>query len=309
MKIINKKFCFYITLNLLVVLCVSCSKSNPRKSGIGLRAGLTTNSSTFSLPNVDDNATQIYSDFSVNNKANERFPLFYQSDENLVSNWAYSLWYIDLIQDKSYNIPPVLNDPDNKSYLNLINDSDGQSIVVKSSQTNINTFQKKYPEYNSIIDAASEPSLSADTNLNAIILGKAWGVFIPVYENFRINSLGLGLGISYTEGYYDVNLCDPYIITGNEINPSGLGSVSTSQRSREGLCSKKYNLDRQRISHFGASLAVLIKVFQYIGESFELTLGELDIYASIPIIQEKEKVLESNLSSLYTNLISTVIYF
>ena len=61
---------------------------------------------------------------------------------SLISNWAYSLWYIDLIQDKSYNVPPVLNDPDNKSYLNLINDSDGQSIVVKSSQTNINTFQK-----------------------------------------------------------------------------------------------------------------------------------------------------------------------
>ena len=91
MKIISKKFCLYITLNLLVVLCVSCSKSNPRKSGIGLRAGLTTNSSTFSLPYVDNSVTQIYSGFFVNNKSNERFPLFYQSDKNLISNWAHSL--------------------------------------------------------------------------------------------------------------------------------------------------------------------------------------------------------------------------
>ena len=82
-----KKSISFLALFPLLMLVVSCSKPNPRKSGIGFRLGYTLNNSEFR----NDNASFVRSDISVNGDIGERFPLFYQSDEELINNYAYSL--------------------------------------------------------------------------------------------------------------------------------------------------------------------------------------------------------------------------
>ena len=150
-----KKSISFLALFPLLMLVVSCSKPNPRKSGIGFRLGYTLNNSEFR----NDNASFVRSDISVNGDIGERFPLFYQSDEELINNYAYSLWYIDFSSNESIDIPPSL---DNATYVDLISNSNGGSVILKSNKTYINEFSSSYPHYSSLIEKASEPSLSVD---------------------------------------------------------------------------------------------------------------------------------------------------
>ena len=77
-----KKSISFFAVFLLLMFVVSCSKPIPRKSGIGLRLGYTFSESSF----TNDNSTFVRSDLSVNGDVGERFPLFYQSDEELINN-------------------------------------------------------------------------------------------------------------------------------------------------------------------------------------------------------------------------------
>ena len=284
---------------------VSCSKPNPRKSGIGFRLGYTLNNSEFR----NDNASFVRSDISVNGDIGERFPLFYQSDEELTNNYAYSLWYIDFSSNESIDIPPSL---DNAAYIDLISNSNGGSVILKSNKTYINEFSSTYPQYSSLIEKASEPSLSIDTKLNTITFGRAWGVFLPISEKHRIYSLGLGLGLSYSEGYNAMNLCDPYIITTEEIHPPNLLILST-QKFRRGLCQNKYNLYHQNISNFGLSGYLQFKFYQYVEENYELVILEIDGYAAVPIFlslnSENEPLPTASMVSYYANIVSIIFYF
>lgn len=308
---------------LVLVFSVSCSikesfQPKERKAGVGFRYGINGTIASFSIPNTNDNSSRLIEGHeSINDPFTMRSPLFLQFNEDLLKGSptskfpgvtfpAYSLWYFDLASFKRSDIPPFLNHPENKNFSDLKNDSDGQAFIIKSSHTNIDAFSQKYPEYRSLINAASEPSISADADFNTISLGKNFGIFLPMGERNRLGNAYFGIGISYMEGYYDINLCDPYIVIVDEKSHTfpGISIPSIGQ----GSCNSKYRLERENISNFGISAAFSYIIYQYIGESSDFSFGQFEGHVSYPVLP-KENKLTINFASAYLNIASIAIYF
>ncbi len=205
-------------------------------------------------------------------------------------------------------MPPTLK---GTTYKNLISvnqsNNNSKNISITSAQTNIDEFTLRHPEYKSQIDALSEPSLSGDLNLWMFAFGKSWGVFIPIRERHRLLSVGGGFGISYTEGQYAVNLCDPYIIEG-EITKYGL---LLGQEVSKGICSNKSEIYAGRLNHFGFSLDARLGLYSYIGESFGFNIFRISNVIPIPVLAgvDNEKPLRTEIDSGYFEGVSIVYAF
>ena len=303
-----------ILLLLITLTIASCSHTpKPRGNAIGLRYGETTTSSTFSSDNItltDQSGTPSTSrrsvigyESKVNSSSVERQPIAIQLEEASEGR-LFSQYFFDIARITSYDIPPVLNGLDNQTYGTLIS-ANPSIFSIKKSQTFTDGFVINNPKYKKVIDNLSEPSLSADVDVTTTSFGKLWGFYFSTSERHRWTTFGLGLGLSYTYGEYKVNACDPYTIKGT-LQPVGLGPGS-----REGVCLKKTNLYSKHLSNFGGGIAGLLKLYSYIGDTFEFNLMELDIYANkpAPAGDAVDDVLEVEYSAQYSNLFSLYARF
>ena len=103
-----------ILLILLMTLVAACStKPRPRGLGIGLRQGINQPNANFRT----DGEEIISTNNNVNANHEQRFPLFIQAEEDLITNWLFTQWFFDVAQANVVDIPPVL---DNITYLSLI---------------------------------------------------------------------------------------------------------------------------------------------------------------------------------------------
>ena len=272
-----------IVLILLLVSSEYIFSTEPRKAGIGFRYGYYQDQTLFRGKGSEDDNTYISYSNEVNNKKYRQFPILIQFDENLINNWAFTNWFLDYNQSSVYDLPPKLIGTSYKELiqLNTINDQTND-FSIKSNQTLISEFSSKYSYYQSLIDSKSQPSLSADFDVQTVVVGKTWGVFIPLKNHHRIFTIGLGVGISYTLGEFRVNICDPYIVSGGIITPKG----TMLEDYREGTCSNKTNLYKQNSSNFGLGANGAIKIYSYIGERIEFNFFEYDIYGVNPTYEK-----------------------
>lgn len=301
----------------LIVLGAQCYGEIPkRKLGLGYRIGYVYDESSFS------GGGQEYISYSpeINYVDGVRTPFFLQLggtlgplnfEEDILYNFISFGWFFDFRQDSASNMPPTLVDT-NYSEIISKNSSSGD-IPIKSSQTFIQSFSDKFPQYSTVINSLSEPSLSADFNISTIAIGRSFGLFIPYFGLFgnetlgttRLLSLRVGGGISLTSGHYTVNLCDPYVISGNEVNQNYAPSF------RKGSCYNKTNLYSQNISNIGFAGYFSFKSLTYFTNKLEINFLELETYQVKPlqINAPDENAIKPNFRSLYRNLLSVVYRF
>ncbi len=254
---------------LLILFCdYAYAETKPRKLGIIFRDGRATDGSNFT--DGEREIEYAKSDSTVSSQ-DQMIPVALQLDEDLLNNWASTSWFVSLEQIFVEDMAPVLK---GLTYDSLISanksNNDSKNFSITSEQTIIDQFTQKHPEYKSQIDALSEPSLSGDLNLRMLVVGKSWGVFIPIRERHRLLSFEGGVGGGYTEGHYALNLCDPYIVEGEPTKHGLLGI-----ESHKGICSKKSELFAGRLSHFGAAFLYGIGLYSYIGENFEFNVFKM----------------------------------
>ena len=195
-------------------------------------------------------------------------------------------------------MPPGLK---STTYQELLDENENSGFSVRSSDTYISEFQSQFPEYNSIISSAAEPSLSADYNINQILAGKSYGIFLPIGNNHRISTFGLGFGLSYSQGVHKINICDPFTVVSEDKN----GIIGPY---REGICNNKTELYSESISNFAFSVNILLKIYSYIGESIEINFYEVDFFNN-----QNAGIFSGALKPFYThnytNILSTVYRF
>jgi hypothetical protein len=284
-------------LLLLLVFCgYAYAETKPRKFGLYFRNGVSKDVSRI----TDDDETYAESTEGIGSEP-QMIPIALQLDEDLLSNWAYTTWFVSLESVNVEDMPPVLP---NTTYEDLIDfnksDNGTKDFSITSAQTNIDVFKLRHPEYTSQIDALSDPSLSGDLNLWTLVVGKSLGVFVPIGERHRLASLGVGLGVSYTEGQYAVNLCDPYFVEGE---PSGSGF--NGSKTRRGICKNKSEIYVGQVSNFGYAYNLEVYGYSYIGESFELNILKFINYESTPITS-KQATLYPRPNASYRELFSLV---
>ena len=287
---------------LLIVFSGYSYATKPRKAGIGIKYGYTQDLSYFSGTAENDKNRYIENDFSsenVNNRGTTQIPVFVQFDEELLGGSSFTYWFFDLTRLIQKDHPPELT---GRNYTSLVSD---KIYEVPTANTYTAEFANFYPQYSSIIDNASNPSLSADYYMTKITFGKTWGIFLPIADNHRLGTIGLGIGINYIEGSYSINVCDPYLLSSEESAP-----VSVYGKFREGTCKKKKELFAAKINHFSWELNAPIKLYSYIGDTFEFNVVEYDFHMSEPSHYLKhENALEPTFYSRTLNWFSTVIHF
>ena len=301
----------------LIVLGGHCYGEIPkRKLGLGYRIGYIYDESSFG------GVGQEYISYTpeVNYIDGVRIPFFLQLggtlgpfnfDEDIFYNSISSGWFFDYRQNSVANMPPVLKGI-NYSKLIAENSSSGD-ISIKSSQTFIQDFSNRFSQYSTVINALSEPSLSADFSVSNILFGKSFGVFIPSKYAFlfagdaplgttRFISLRTGLGIALTSGHYKVNLCDPYVISGSEVGQSIAPSF------RRGSCYNKMNLYSQNLSNIGFSYYYSAKFMTYFSEDFEVNFIEYEKYQITPfqINDSDNNVITPKFGNYYLNMFSII---
>ena len=298
----NNKTIFFVFI--FLILFSGCSdKTRSRGNGIGLREGYNISKANF----IANNWPVTASDDNVNILAEKRFPIFVQLEENLNSNWVSSQQYFDISSEKVSDLPPTLN---TFTYADLIkqNSVNGieQTFSVPGALTQTLNFLEEYPEYQSIADSLSDPAVSADYSVSNIVGGKRWGVFYPASESNRFFTVGYGFGINYSDGYYSINFCDPYVVTTEKIELPV--TVNNQTHSRKGICSNKVKLYENKLSQWGISTSLILKLYSFVGEDFEINLIETESYTSF-----LDRTFESNRSSLepifrksFTNLVSII---
>ena len=127
------------------------------------------------------------------------------------------------------------------------------------------------------------------------------GRFIPVGDRHRLGSLGVGVGINYIEGNYQINVCDPYRLSSEFHEPK-----SIQGGFREGFCLKKTELYSTKINHFSWEIHFPIIAYSYIGEIIEFNLGEF-VFHSSRASSAYEEALEPTFSSTSFNLFKIVV--
>lgn len=293
-----------LTILLLIVFGGQAyAETKPRKFGLYFRNGAYKDGSKITDGDMEyvKSAAQIGQEFQL-------IPIALQLNEDLLSNWAYTSWFVSLEQIFVEDMPPVLKGTTYNGLIDTYEATFGATnFSITSEQTLINEFILRHPAYKSQVDALSEPSLSADLNLWMLVFGKNIGVFIPIGERHRLLSFGLGLGVGYTEGSYTINLCDPYIV---ELEPSiSYGRGLRGNETRKGICSNKSEIYAGKINHFGLASNIEFYLYSYIGDSFELNLGKGVIFRSIPNVNLKQNTLYPEPASGYFEMASIVYAF
>jgi hypothetical protein len=238
----------------------SYAQTKPRKFGIGVRWIFLRDITRFADKDLnyyvgsDDGG-------SVNLKSQSVVPFFIQFDETLFNNWSFTSLYFDFNQTILEDVPPELA---GDSYSGLADDNSNKTeFEINSNQTFISEFSNNFPEYKSIIDAANNPTLSADLELEInVTFGKNWGIFIPIGDRHRILPIGLGFGVGYSEGHYKINVCDPYIVKTKFTEGS-------NSKYREGICKNKNTIISEEISNISFSFNTDATIYSYIGEKYE----------------------------------------
>ena len=312
------------TILLLSVFGVHCYgevSKRGSKPGLGYRIGYVYDQTSFGSGGQD----YISYSPSVNYIDGVRIPFFFQPggtigtyslEENLLLDFVYSGWFFDFRIDSVLDMPPVLI---GKKYSELIyENSSGGDISIQSSQTFISTFSSKFPQYSPVIDSLSEPSLSADFDINNMAFGPVFGAFIPYGKLFRkafgekgypfsirFLTVGLGLGISFSLGEYEINLCDPYVISGNETKPR------YSDSYRKGSCLNKRNPYIKTISNIGFAIYNSLKGFSFISENWELHFVERETYTvtTFEPLNSGEDVIKPKFTGEYLNFFSFIYKF
>ncbi len=275
--------------------------TKPREAGIGIKYGYTLDNTRLNGTAKNDKNLYINHENSenVNYQGTTQILVFLQLDEELMGDSSFTYWFFDLTRLIQIDHPPALR---GTTYIDLVS---AKNYEVPTANTYTAEFANFYPQYSSIIDNASNPSLSADYYVNKITLGKTWGIFYASSERHRWGTVGLGIGINYIEGTYSINVCDPYLLSSEESAP-----VSVYGKFREGTCNKKTELYTAKINHFSWELNIPIKLYSYIGDTFEFNLIEVVVLQSIPSPDLKyENALEPTFSYLSTSLFSTVVHF
>ena len=107
-------------------------------------------------------------------------------------------------------------------------------------------------------------------------------LFVPVSENHRIMTIGIGIGLSYLNNGYSVNLCNPFCISLKKKDLTLGGS------SKQGFCQNKQELANFQISEFRASGNAKLILYSYVGENLEFNAITSDaIINSAQLINEK----------------------
>ena len=286
---------------LFILFCGYAYATKPREAGIGLKYGYTADNTYFSGTVANDTTIYINNDTSekINNQGTTQIPVFVQLDEELLGDSSFTYWFFDLTRLIQKDHPPALT---GRNYTSLVND---KIYEVPTANTYTAEFANFYPQYSSIIDNASNPSLSADYYVTKITFGKTWGIFYASSDRHRWGTIGLGIGINYIEGSYSINVCDPYLLS-SEVS----SKVSPGGKFREGTCKKKTKLYTAKINHFSWETNLPLKIYSYIGDTFEFNFFEFDWLQSIPSHYLKnENALEPNFRYVSTNLLSTVVHF
>ena len=275
--------------------------TKPREAGIGIKYGYTLDTTSFRGTADNDGNDYIRTDDSerVNNRGTTQIPVFVQLDEELLGDSSFTYWFFDLTRLIQKDHPPDLR---GTTYTDLVN---AKNYEVPTANTHTAEFANFYPQYSSIIDNASNPSLSADYYVSKITFGKTWGVFYASSERHRWFTIGIGIGINYIEGTYSINVCDPYLLSSEESAP-----VSVRGKFREGICKKKTELYTAKLNHFSWEANIPLKLYSYIGDTFEFNVGEADYLYSYPSHYLKhENVLEPVFYYHSVNIFSTVVHF
>jgi hypothetical protein len=290
-----------LTILLLILFCdYAYAETKPRKLGLYFRSGVYTDSSSITDGDIEyaESTTGVTTETQL-------IPVALQLDEDLLNNWAYTSWFVSLEQIFVEDMPPALKGTTYQGLINTNKSNNGsKDFSIISEQTNIDEFTLRHPKYKSQIDALSEPSLSGDLNLWMLVFGKSLGVFIPIGERHRLISIGLGLGVGYTEGHYAVNLCDPYIVEGD---PSGRGF--NGRKFRKGICSNKSEIYSGRMNYFGLAYNFEFYIYSYIGETFELNFIKSVNLFSNPDVNLSETTLYPSPRSSYWEVGSIVYTF
>jgi len=290
--------------NLLLVISIFLffstycySQTLPRKSGLGLRYGISASDTSFQQNNTFYIGTYQNANYKINNSPTIRTPLFIQFDEDLITNWASSSSLITFDQINQKDIPPA---PNNGAFDN----SPNFDYQIKTVDTN--GFPDGFSKYQSQIDSLSNPSLSADVHITNVNWIKHWSIFFPSGK-YRILPIKLGVGLSYSYGDYQINLCDPYLIK------AGLIDVQYTQQEpyQEGICLNKFNIIQNNSYHeIGIGISSELTIYSYIDENFEFNFFQQGGYSSLPSIGILNR---DNLSPLFQflefNFISFVLYF
>ena len=290
-----------IAMLLLIVFGGNAYATKPREAGIGIKYGFTQDASYFQGTDGLDKNEYIESDISqnINNRGTTQIPVFVQLNEELLGDSSFTYWFLDLTRLVQKDHPPKLK----TGFTTLVRN---QIYEVPTASTYTAEFANFYPQYSSIINNASNPSLSADYYVTKLTFGKTWGIIFYVSsERHRWGTIGLGVGINYIEGSYSINVCDPYLFSEIQDN-----NIDGFPKSRNGSCLKKTELYAAKINHFSWELNVPIKVYSYIGDAFEFNLLEIDHLLSLPSHYLKhENALEPVFRYNSVNLFSTVVHF
>ena len=293
----NSKFLLLILSSFILFTTYCYSQTKPRKSGLGLRYGIIGSDASFQHNGTFYIGSYENSSYKINNSPEIRNPFFIQFDEELITNWASSDSKITFDQLTQNDIPPA---PTNQAFDN----SPNFDYEIRTSETR--GFPTILSKYQTQINSLSNPSLSANIDVININWIKQWGVFIP-FGNYRIFPIKLGLGVSYSTGEYEINLCDPYIIK------SGLIDVpyTAQEPYQRGVCSNKLNIVRNNTyQDIGLGLSSEFTVYSYIDEDFEFNFFQQVSYSSIPSVSVFDK---ENLNPVFKflafNFISFILYF
>ena len=290
-----------IAMLLLIVFGGNAYATKPREAGIGIKYGYTLDNTKFNGTAENDKNLYINRENSenVNYQGTTQIPVFLQLDEELMGDSSFTYWFFDLTRLIQKDHPPELR---GTTYTNLVN---AKNYEVPTANTYTAEFTNFYPQYSSIIENASNPSLSADYYVTKIAFGKTWGIFYASSERHRWGTFGLGIGINYIEGTYSINVCDPYLLSSEVSSP-----VSLAGPFREGICKKKTELYTAKINHFSWELNIPFKIYSYIGDTFEFNLIEVDLLQSQPSHYLKhENALEPTFTYASGNIFSTVVHF
>ena len=176
----------------------------------------------------------------------------------MFGNWAYGEAAVDFSPMRRKNLPPKLQ----KDSHSTLTDEATTDFDLDSSKTYITDFRSAYPEYASKIDATTNPTISADYDISMATLGYKVGLFVLVSKNHRIMTPDARVGLSYLNGGYSVNLCDPFRISLEKVDLTLGGS------SKQGFCQNKQDLVSFQINEFRASGNAKLIVWSHVGENF-----------------------------------------
>ena len=274
-------------------------KPEPRKFGIGLKV-------SFYKPNSKFEGIEKQSQSRINETSNAygeySQPVKIQLSETLINDYAYVTNNLEWFLLNENDMPPQLR---GKSYGELADEHRimGNKLIggtlpdyeLKKSDTGIEEFAEKYPEYASKINAISQPALSADYSIGTVSFGRLWGVFLLSSSRHRWTTFGLGPTMTYTEGYYSINVCNPYLLYGGY------------SRYRKGECKNKTNLITLNLSNLGLGYHWHVVFYSYIGEKFEINFVDLVGFQNYPLVENR--TLKHNPEIFFqTTQLASVIY-